>query len=94
MGLIGFLQYPGEWLNLFASIIFVLSCFGVTIYGIYNIYHAKNLDDPVFKSKFRSSIDGLDCTNKYKAQYNNMEISRKIFISCLFIFVENGCIQS
>ena len=46
MGLKGFLYYPGEWLNLIMSIIFVISCFGATAYGIFHIYTAEDITDP------------------------------------------------
>ena len=39
-------------------------------------------------------IDGLDLKTKSQAQYNNIIILRYIMNASIFIWIDNGCIQS
>lgn len=66
MGFEVFLHNPGDILNLVGSIAIFLSVTCLTLFAIYVIHKAQDLEDFEFQIKYFMFIDGL--TLKTKAQ--------------------------
>ena len=81
-------------MNMVGSISITVSVIFLTLGSIAVIHMAEDLDDFDFQLKYFMFINGLDLKTKSKAQYNNIVILRYIMNASIFIWIDNGCIQS